>query len=226
MERIIEVVFNFIRDSIFSLVAETTIIVLLLGLALIMAGVFIIGSKLLALIMGQKINGVVIGAVRSVKVKINNGEIIKKRLNSGVLFPVFEYTLDDGVSYKTKGSTGGSHVYKYKTGQTIKLTVWPRDDYHEVDDASSYFVYIFAASLIGAGVYVFYFYITNFASLNIAVFIWLGAIVSITIRYKDKIAKLIKGYKSNKGRLSEAEAIKRSFDPEHLHPIEHYLNER
>ena len=222
MEKIIEVALSFIIDSVMSVVAEITITFLLLAIALILIGAFIIGLKLVSLLLGQNVNGVVIGAVRAVKVKIKNGEIIKKRLNSGSLFPVFEYTLANGIRYQTKGSTGGSHVYKYKTGQTVKLTVWPRESYNDVDDAKSYFVYIFGAILIGAGAYIFYFYITNFASLNIGVFIWLGAIMSIAIRYRDKIAQLIDDYKSNKGRLSEAAAIKRSFDPEGLQPIEYY----
>jgi len=195
MQNLIESALSFISDFVLSVIAEVTITLLLAAIALTLFGVFIIGFKLVFLLKGQNVNGVVIGAVRNVKVKIKNGEIVKKRLNSGVLFPVFEYTLNDGVSYQTKGSTGGSHVYKYTTGQAVKLTVWPRGSYNDV-------------------------------SLNIGVFIWVGAITSIAIRFKDKIAQIINDYKSNKGHLSEVAALKRSFDPEHLYPIEYYIKEQ
>ena len=226
MQNLIESALSFISDFVLSVIAEVTITLLLAAIALTLFGVFIIGFKLVFLLKGQNVNGVVIGAVRNVKVKIKNGEIVKKRLNSGVLFPVFEYTLNDGVSYQTKGSTGGSHVYKYTTGQAVKLTVWPRGSYNDVDDAKSYIAYIFGAILIGAGGFLFCFYMSNFASLNIGVFIWVGAITSIAIRFKDKIAQIINDYKSNKGHLSEVAALKRSFDPEHLHPIEYYIKEQ
>ena len=87
-------------------------------------------------------------------------------------------------------------MYKYTTGQAVKLTVWPRGSYNDVDDAKSYIAYIF------------------------------GAITSIAIRFKDKIAQIINDYKSNKGHLSEVAALKRSFDPEHLHPIQYYIKEQ
>lgn len=217
---------SFLTDFALSFLAEYTILFLLVGIALILFGATFISIRVYSLFVGKKVNGKVIGAVRDVEVKIKDGEIVEKRLTSGVLFPIFEYTLTDGIIRQDKGSSGGTHVYNYKTGQIIKLIVWPREGYNDVSDSQGYAEYVIGAVSISFGAYIVYLYISTFSSLNFGAFIWLGAIVSLAIKFKDKLNKLIKKYRSNKENLEKAKALKRGFDPSHVRPIEEYVEER
>jgi len=226
MDDILTTIISFITDSVQSFIAEYTIIFLLIGLALTAFGIFIICYQLTILMMGEKVDGTIIGAVRDVKVKIKDGKVTKKRLNSGTLFPVFEYTLADGSEHQDKGSAGGTHVYKYKTGQKIKLVVVTRENYNDVSELKSYAEYVIGAFLISLGAYIIYIYITHFAALSFSTFIWLGAIISLGLKFKDKLIKFLKEFKSNKENYSQASILKRSFDPDFVKPIEEFVEER
>ena len=226
MENIIEIIIEFIIGSVLSFFTEVTILLLLAGLALISLGFLIIAYHLFSVFKGQKVDGTVIGAVKDVKISVKEGVVIKKRLNFGTLFPIFEYTLSDGTTHRDKGSTGGSHVYNYKTGQHVKLVVRVKEKYNEVNDSKSYAAYVFGGILIGFGLYFVYFYIVTFASFNVSFFVWLGAIVSIGFKFKNKLFELFKKYKLNKENYNEAYMLRRQFDPEQVRPIEEYVEER
>lgn len=226
MEEIIAAVFEFIFATIESFFAEYTIMFLLVGLATLLLGVFIICFQIYTIIKGQKIDGTVIGAIKDVNIKIKNGNVIKKRLNYGTLFPIFEYTQADGTTHQDKGSSGGTHVYKYKTGQKVKLIIYSKDKYNYVSNAKSYFEYILGIVFAAIGMGIIYCYASFFASFNFSTFIWLSVIASLALKFKDGINKMIKEYRKNKDNKGKIFMLKRNFDPNHVRPIEEFVKER
>lgn len=226
MENALITALNYILGWVQSLLAEALVLFLLVALAFVLFGISIVFYKIYLRIQGQVIVGTVIGAVKKVKVTIEDRKIIKKRLKHGSLWPVFEYTLADGTVRRDKGSYAGSHVYRYKTGQKVKLIVHQKGSDFDVSEAKSYFAYIFGVSSIFLGGCMIYIYLTEFYSqFNTNTLIWLGAIFSLALKYKSKIIKLIRDYKENSELKKSASKVRRTFDPEHLHPIEYFVNE-
>lgn len=226
----IESVFNYIVGTALSFLAEGIVIFILVGLALVLLGLFLMCYAVFTRLSGDKIDGTIVGAVRDVKVSIKDGKLHKKRLSSGSLWPVYEYTLDDGVKRQQKGSTGGSHVYKYKTGQRITLIVYNEGDDVFVRDAGAYSVYVIATFFLLLGGGMIYLILSELSpQFNISSFVWLMAVCSLVLRYKEKLTifvKDIRDYKENKGINKKASELRRSFDPDHLHPIEYFVKER
>lgn len=218
---------NYIVELAVSFLAEGIICFILVGLSVFLLGLFFISYEIKTHLKGEKVNGTIIGAVKDVKVSFKGKKMIKKKLNSGSLWPVYEFTLADGLKRQQRGSTGGSHVYKYKTGQNIKLNVHHEGDDIFVRGSEQYFIYILGIifCLFGGGIiYVGAYKLSP--GFNISSFIWLMAVVSLLLRFKGKIITFIKDRKENKKNFIKAQAIKRSFAPEDLHPIEYYIEER
>lgn len=218
---------NYIVDSAVSFLAEGIICFILVGLVIFLFGLFLVSYQIKIQIKSEKISGTIIGAVKDTKVSFDGKKLVKKRLNFGALWPVYEFTLADGVKRQQRGSTGGTHVYKYKTGQSIKLNVHYEGSDIFVRDSEKYAGYIVAIifCLFGGGIiYVGVYQLSS--GFNISSFIWLMAVVSLLLRFKNKIIAFIKDCKENKNYFIKTQRIKRSFDPEHLHPIEYYIEER
>lgn len=209
-----------------SFFAEYTIMLLLVGLAFFLAGAFIISYQLYALMRGQIVDGTVIGAVRKVKITMVDRKVVKKRLKQGTLFPIFEYIDATGVVRQTKGSTGGSHVYKYRTGQRLKLIVFSRSGHQDVNDAGNYSGYILGIVFSGMGVGIVYCYTQIYASFNLSTLIWLSIIVSLFMKYKDRIQEIISDVKEHRASREKIFSLKRNFDPDDVRPIEDYVEER
>lgn len=114
---------RYLIQLIESFIAETAILLLLFGLVFLLIGLFIIIVTIINVFFSPTVNGRVAGAVKAIKnkEKLKDGKLVKESKER--LYPIFEYPKADGSLHHIRGSSAGTHVLKYKTGQDVKLVI-------------------------------------------------------------------------------------------------------
>lgn len=216
MENIFISTLRYAFQFIESFIAETSIGLLLFGLIFLIIGVFVIFITIINIFFSPRINGRVAGAVNAIytKEKLKNGKLVKR--SKTLLYPIYEYSQEDGSSRYIRGSNAGSHVLKYKTGQEIKFIINDGrfdsegiDTAVDLDDRRGFYVGLFftalgSAMVIGAT--------DILASLTIGFIAIIGIAISLLFKLKDNI----------KPSKKKKETI---FDFNDMRPIEEFIEE-
>ena len=210
-------IFKHIIGFIEGFFAETAIILLLVGIVFLLIGLFIVIASVVQRLIYPSVNGKVVGAVIAVKSKEKtvDGKRVKK--SKEWLYPIFEYTDQDGSPKRIRGSSGGTHVLKYATGQAVNLII--DDEKYNVAGTEVtatdtggrtgfYFGFFFAA----LGLLVIYLAASILASLTIGALAIIGIVISILVRGKGKI-------KPNKVKKNYI------YDLKDMRPVEGFINE-
>ena len=194
-----------------STLAEGYILLLTLGVIFLLIGMFFVVVTLVPIVFSSpSIKGVVAGAVKpNIKFTSVDQKVATKK---GSLFPVFEYTDNDGSSSLIRGSSGGSHVYKYKTGQSVNLIIDGGFLFPEkgtaIDKDNLTGLY-WGGTFIGVGVIFMYWALSVLSSLS------LGSVTLIMIAISFVIAQVSKF----KNKVKKEEKI---FDLDEMKPVEEF----
>jgi hypothetical protein len=124
---------------------------------------------------------------------------------------IFEYQRPDGTLHREKASEGGSHVLKYKTGQSVDLLVMPGEKYDDVYDASKKGFFYIAIALIIIGAILMERGASIYASLSIGT-------VTLVIILLSLAVKALMGRKKKSGKVKQQHY--KYFDPDLIQPIE------
>jgi len=161
-------------------------------------------------VFSPKVNGRVVGAVKAThtKEKLIDGKLEKESKER--LHPIYEYSKADGSLHKVRGSSSGSYVIKYKTGQDVKLVIHD-ESATDVGNRSRIYVGLFLA---GFGSIFMYMAADILTSLTIGLTVII--VIAITFVFKLK----------GKGHMKFTPVKKESnFDLNNMRPIEDFLDE-
>ena len=205
----------YIIDMVEYAFAEATIFGFIIGLVFFLLGLFIIVATTHTILVGKRVPGKVVGAVKDVWIKEKNrdGKIVKKRRET--LFAIFEYIRPDGLLHQEKASSGGSGVLKYKTGQEVNLIIVPSGKYDDVYDADDYSVIIIGIILLAIGFGIMLWAANAYASLGVGV-LTLISVVGVFI------FRILTGRKKKQKKHGESKHVK-AFDPAEVRPIEEFV---
>ena len=185
---------EFVLLAVESLVAEIFSVWALLAFVFILIGLFIIVAMTYMHLFGVRVPGTVVGAInrKRVKKKMRDGKEVERIKHT--LYPIFEYTMPNGETFKSMSSEGGTGTLKYTTGQAVNLIVSPAENYHDVYDAGRYGVFILGLVFIAAGMAIIYgvghmysVFGMGLVSLGIAVVLLIYRIISEKkVKFKQK----------------------------------------
>jgi len=210
MENSLISVLKYVISFIESLVAETVIILLLLGLLFLLIGLFTIAAWINNIIFSTKVKGRVIGAVKAThtKEKLIDGKLEKESKER--LHPIYEYSKEDGALHQVRGSSSGSYVLKYKTGQDVNLVIH-NDSATDAGDRTLVYVSLFFA---GFGSILIYMAGDVLKSLTISLAVIVVIAIALFLKVKGK----------GKGRMKFTPVKKESdFDLKNMRPIEDFI---
>jgi len=208
---IMEFIVNFIEGAF----AEASILLLLLGAVFLLLGLVILVLSLYIYFIGYRVDGKVLGAIKEVRIKekINNGKLEKKVKEN--YFAVYEYQQKDGSIHQEKSSNGGNNILKYKTGQSLKLIVFPHQEYDDVYDVKDRSSFIMAGVFILIGVIIIERAASLYASLSLGLFTLFLILISFIVR-------LILGRKKKKKTLQTKTKHHKHFDVTDIRPVEDF----
>ena len=177
-------------DAFFdSILAETAIVLLLVGLIFLLIGLFIVIGTTITAMANPRVTGKVAGAIKIVEKheKQKKGKLVSEIKEW--LYPIFEHTKQDGSVVQLRGSSGGTHVLKYKTGQVVSLIIHDGSYGEEgtADDVGDRTGIYIGLVLIVIGSITIYFAANIFASLTIGLLAIVGITVSLIMRGKDRM---------------------------------------
>lgn len=214
MTEILITVFSYLVNAIDHALAEASIGLFIVGIIFISIGLFLITGTLYTLIKGQRVDGVVIGAIKDVRIyeKEKGGKIIEKR--EEWLNLIYEYDHADGSTKQVKAATGGSSVLKYKTGQKVKLNIYRHKGIDEVNDIEDRSPFIIGGIFFCIGIIITLVAANLYASVGASILALLGIFISLILRGKRK------GDSLEKKNHSED-----YYDPAEIRPIEEFARE-
>lgn len=213
MYEILKPALQFVSDAIEVFFAEVSIVFFLLGLVLILIGLFLCVGSFYTLMVGRKVDGVVVGAIKEIKIKEKEKKGKIEKQQDEWLSLIYEYNDLDGTTRQTKASNGGSSVLKYKTGQKVTLVIHHykgEDEVYDADDKSSYVV---GGILFIVGAIVTFMAASFFASLSISLLSLLGIAISMVIKGK------------NKKKQPGSQKPDSQYDLKDVRPVEYYVDE-
>ena len=211
MENLATISIDYFVSFIESIFAEGYILLLIVGLFILLIGLFIIVATLLPLVFGPaSIKGIVAGAVRPdiKRTSIDNAVTIKE----GMLFPVFQYTQDDGTPILIQGASGGTHVHKYKTGQHVNLIINNGSLFSEqgtATDKGNITGLYWGSFLLALGAVLVYWASSVLSALSFGFITLIFMAISFLVRNKIK---------ANKGKVKQ----EKTFDLSKVQPVEEF----
>jgi len=161
--------------------------------------------------MGQRVDGVVIGAINEVRIKEKerDGKIEKER--DECLYLIYEYIDADGSTQQVKSSSGGSSVLNYTTGQKVTLIIYCHKGVDDVYDAKDKSPFIIGGILFGTGAILTFMAANLYASLSVSLLALFGIAVSMVLR--------------GKSTKTNSRVPHNQYDPNEIRPIEEFVRE-
>lgn len=214
---------NTIISLVQNIFAEAFAFWFLVGFLLFSLGFTLLFLFILTRLLGYKTTGTVVGAILEtrIKKKIRDGKEIEKIKKT--LYPIYEYTREDGSTRLERGSEGGSMTHKYKTGQNVNLIIRQDQEYDDVYDQDEFgALYLgIILSLIGTALMVHMGSATS--ALGMSIFSLLGIIAfRLVAAFLDKQKTPLhktQTPKTNKKHHKE-------FDPAAIKPIEFFKKDK
>ena len=140
--------------------------------------------------------------------RTKGGEEIPSK--KGRLFPVFQYTHTNGTPAFIRGSTGGSHVHKYKTGQQVNLCINNGGIIGEkgtATDKGDFTGFYIGLCLLAVGSGFVYWASSALSILSLGFISLLGIAISLFFRNANKKERVIK---------------QKTFDLTKMRPVEEF----
>lgn len=210
--------FDYIELTFESLTADFFAIWFLVGAAIFLVGLLLVGLFTLSRLTGYRTAGRIIGAVNVIRSKTRerNGEIVQIEKKS--LFPVYEYQASDGSVRQMRGSEGGTMVHGYTTGASVNLIVREDSGYDDVYDADQRGALYVGMGFVAAGVGMMIAVGSIASAFGVTL---LACAVAVAIRMIGALsAKQRKPIHQRRKRMPYS----KSFEPDDLRPIESFAS--
>lgn len=192
--------------------AEVSIGLFALGTLLLLLGIAVMAITVYTRVVGYRTSGTVAGAIGEVtiKEKIRNGKPIQETRET--FHAVFQYRRPDGSLHQEKASEGGTHVLRYRTGQTVKLLVVPGIDFDDVYDADQTSGHVLGGVMFVLGALLIWQAATLYAALGI----------SMTALLVILMGLILKARRSEKITVRPAARHYKIIEPGTIRPVEEF----